>query len=128
MENPIAKFLRLKTGDDLIAQVVEMGLDEDYVYNLISPLKVLYMQTSKPGYIQIAMVPWVLPRICEDPEFTIDPSDVLLLSNASPTMNEYYWETISDEKNDIGLELASQQEEPSEEEMIEEMFTKRTYH
>jgi hypothetical protein len=131
----IAKFVRLKNGDDLITQVVETGLEDDYVYNLISPLKVLYMQTSRPGYIQVAMVPWVLPRICDAPEFTIDPDDVLLLSNASAQISEYYWETIGDDKNDIGVEMAEQEEpeppyEEATEEEIEDMIhdIKRTYH
>lgn len=130
MEYPLAKFVRLKNGDDLITQVVEVGLDEEYVYNLISPYKVLYMQTAKPGYIQIAMVPWVMPRICDSSEYTVDPDDVLILSNASQSMSEYYWETISDTKNSIGVELSSNQEEEEsfEEEMMEDFETKRTYH
>ena len=57
------KFLRLKNGDDIVCEVVEIGDDDIDNYLLINPYKVVYMPTGDRGYVQIAFMPWVFTQI-----------------------------------------------------------------
>ena len=92
---PIAKLVRLKNGDDIIAEVVEMG-EGDTISSLllINPLKALYVPSTSTGYLQIAFMPWVYPRICDQQEFNIKREEVLLYQDVTENMNEYYWESV----------------------------------
>lgn len=92
---PLAKFIRLKNGDDIIAEVVEMGENNEISsLLLINPLKAVYVPSSSGGYLQIAFMPWVYPRICSNQEFNINMSEVILCCDVSKYMNEYYWDSI----------------------------------
>jgi hypothetical protein len=92
---PNAKLVRLKNGDDIIAEVVEMGEGKKITsLILINPLKAVYAPSTTTGYIQIAFMPWVYPRICSEQTFTIDIDEVLICCDVSKTMNEYYWDSI----------------------------------
>ena len=96
-DNLIVKFLRLKTGEDVVSELVEMGENDKTYYQLINPVKVVYMPTEKPGYVQVAIMPWVFTRVCDIQEFTISANDVLLISDVSPFMYEYYLNTMEGE-------------------------------
>lgn len=128
--NPIVKFLRLKTGDDIISEVIETGENDKVYYLLINPVKVFYMPTTKPGYMQVAFTPWVFSKVCDVQEFTISADDVLLFSNASESMNDYYWNHMNAE----GSEEVSEEEPEPETEKFQEILeqlglqNKRTYH
>lgn len=87
------KFVRLQNGDDLICELVELSDDEGVLYMIHNPLKIVYMQ-SKTGTVQLGFMPWVFPRLCAGQEFTIDPDDVLIISDVSEKMNKYYWENL----------------------------------
>ena len=82
-DNPIAKFVRLQNGDDIIAEVVEMEDENGVVFALFNPLKVIYMPSETTGYLSIAFMPWVFPRICEQQEFIIHAEDVLLMNDVA---------------------------------------------
>jgi hypothetical protein len=130
-EYPMAKFIRLQNGDDIVSEVVEMEDENGIVYMLMNPLKVVYMQSPQNGYLSVSFIPWVFTKICEHQEFIIHADDVLLISNVSVKMNEYYWNNVQT----IDKPLEEQHEEviePSQEETIldsiEDSMTKRTYH
>ena len=119
-ENPIARFLRLKNGDDIISEVVEIQEDDEHFYMLINPLKAVYMPSST-GYLSIAFMPWVFPRICDKQEFTIDYDDVLLVTDVSGKMNDYYWDSIDTYINENKEEAKQKVDKESEEEYMEEI-------
>lgn len=128
--DPIVKFLRLKTGDDIIAEVIETGENDKVYYLLINPVKVYYMPTTKPGYMQVAFIPWVFSRVCDAQEFTISADDVLLFSNASEAMNEYYWKHMNEEEGEEVSEEETEPETQGVQEILEQLGlqNKRTYH
>ena len=92
-ENPIAKFIRLQNGDDIIAETVEIEDEDGILYMVYNPLKVMYMDVGS-GLLSVSFIPWVFPKICEHQEFTIHAQDVLLLSDVSAKMNDYYWNNL----------------------------------
>lgn len=96
-ENPIAKFIRLQNGDDIIAETVEIEDEDGILYMVYNPLKVMYMDVGS-GLLSVSFIPWVFPKICEHQEFTIHAQDVLLLSDVSSSMNDYYWKNLKPEK------------------------------
>ena len=95
MENQsIAKFIRLKNGDDIIAEAFETGESTGDYITVINPLKAMYVPATSTGYLQIAFMPWVYPRICDQQEFNIKREEVLLYQDVTENMNEYYWESV----------------------------------
>lgn len=92
-DNPIAKFIRLQNGDDIIAETVEIEDEDGILYMVYNPLKVMYMDVGS-GLLSVSFIPWVFPKICEHQEFTIHAQDVLLLSDVSAKMNDYYWNNL----------------------------------
>lgn len=135
-ELPNAIFLRLKNGDDIISDMVELEEDGEEHYLLLNPLKVVYMPSDDKGLLQIAFMPWVFPKICSNQEFTISKEDVIMLSMVSDGMNEYYWssvEQIEKRVNDsltLG-ETATDDEMEALDEIMDELNrldVKRTFH
>ena len=83
-------FLRLKNGEDLIAEVQDM----DKTYILMNPCKVLYLKGSKSGYLSISLMQWVFARICSDQTFEIDKSEVLFKTFPENTLTEHYCNSV----------------------------------
>lgn len=137
-EHPTAMFLRLQNGDDIVAEVVEVTDEEGLMYTVINPLKVLYLNNPGTSSMQIAFLPWVYPRICEQQVFNLNPEDVLLVSMVSEKMNEYYWENLGHYHTLFAKETEEPEEtveEPETEEIeaLQEVLEKmnklrRTYH
>lgn len=94
MTDSEVKFVRLKTGDDVIAEMVEIEDEHGIMYALYNPLRVDYVTTESSNYLSVMFSPWVYPRICEDQEFIIHAEDVLFTSNVTQKINDYYWENI----------------------------------
>lgn len=91
---PNAKLVRLQNGDDVISEVVEMEDENGVIYALFHPLKVVYVPSETTGYLTVAFMPWVFPRLCEQQEFIIHSQDILFMSDVTPKMNEYYWNNM----------------------------------
>ena len=91
---PVAKLVRMHNGDDVIAEVVEMEDENGVIYALFHPLKVVYVPSESTGYLTVAFMPWVFPRICEQQEFIIHSQDILFMAEVAPKMNEYYWNNM----------------------------------
>jgi len=123
MENQsIAKFIRLKTGDDIIAEAFETGDDTGDYITVINPLKAMYVPATATGYLQIAFMPWVYPRICDQQEFNIKREEVLLYQDVTDNMNEYYWESVDHYLAAKREKVEEIQEEKIDEEIMEELL------
>lgn len=94
MEESTVKFVRLTTGEDIIAEVMYFEDDKESYYILNNPLKVVYMTGSKPGILSISLMQWVFWRIANTQSFTIYPNDVLTVANTTDSMEEYYWNSV----------------------------------
>lgn len=133
-DQSIAKFIRLRNGDDLIAEAFETGDDTGDYITVINPLKAVYVPSTASGYLQIAFMPWVYPRICDQQEFNIKKEEVLLFQDVSEKMNEYYWESLEhylDTKREKVEEKVEEDNEIDEEtlkELLEEIKAGRSYH
>jgi len=123
MENQsIAKFIRLKTGDDIIAEAFETGDDTGDYITVINPLKAMYVPATATGYLQIAFMPWVYPRICDQQEFNIKREEVLLYQDVTDNMNEYYWESVDHYLAAKREKVEDIKEEKIDEEIMEELL------
>ena len=129
-DNPVAKFLRLQNGDDVVSQTVEYEDEHGIMYMLINPMKVMYGH-SHQGYLSVSFMPWIFPKMVEHQEFMLHADDVILMSDVSEKMNIYYWENVDQvfNTNEIPPKQDIQEtEEASLLETLQEMATKRTYH
>ena len=130
-DNPMAKFLRLHNGDDLIAEVVETEDDSGISYTVFHPLKVVYMPTES-GYLSVSFMPWIFPSISDQQEFVIHAEDVMLLTDVTDKMNKYYWESVTTymSKDEKDKEPPSSSEDEYEllKRAIEHLGLKRTFH
>lgn len=133
---PNAKLIRLQNGDDVIAEVVEMEDENGVIYALFHPLKVVYVPSESSGYLTIAFMPWVFPRLCEQQEFIIHSQDILFMADVTTKMNEYYWTNM-----DYYTKKATEEEKETQKseqenaferlkEALEEagLHTKKVYH
>ena len=136
-EEPEVKFIRLKNGDDVIAQVVEFSEnDEAVVFALIHPLKIVYIPSTKgAAYLQVAFMPWVFTRICDNQEFMIHAEDVITMNDASEKMTEYYWSNLDQLSPSVPEEeeFDEPEVEDTEEVDLEEILqaikeSRRTFH
>lgn len=130
-EKPIAKFLRLQNGDDVIAEVIETEDEHGISYTLFHPLKVVYMPSESAGYLSVAFMPWVFPRICDQQEFVINGEDILILVDVAEKMNIYYWDSVNSymQKTDV-VEKEENEEETQKlyKALMEQLGNKRTLH
>jgi hypothetical protein len=85
------KFMRLDNGEDIISEIV---IYDDMIL-LLHPLKLLYSSSSKPGYLSISLMQWVFTKITEDQTFEMPKSAVLLYSEPTDALKEYYWQTVN---------------------------------
>jgi hypothetical protein len=129
------QFIRLNNGDDVVAQVIEVGENDQINYILVNPLKVVYMPSQQgAAYLQVAFIPWVFTRICSEQEFIIHAEDIITMSNVSSYMEEYYWKNMDhfitkDEDVSTENEELETEEETSLEELLEAIkSSRRTFH
>lgn len=127
---PIAKFLRLQNGDDVIAETVEFEDEHGIMYMLINPLKVVYMQSQHEGYLSVSFMPWVFPRMVDHQEFMLHADDVLLISDVSEKMNIYYWDNLDTLTGKVPQEPepTQQTDEETLAEILDQLNNRRTYH
>lgn len=93
-QNPMVKFIRMNTGEDIIAEIVKCSEDNEDAYILVNPLKVLYTISETKG-VSIALMQWVFPRICDKQEFTIYSNDIITMCSPSKQMSIYYWNVLT---------------------------------
>jgi len=130
-ELPNAYFMKLKNGDDIICDMVELEEDGEEHYLVLYPLKVVYIPSDERGLMKIAFMPWIFPRICDKQEFTISKEDVIMLSMVSDDTNDYYWSSIETLEKDSKDNDATNEELEALDEIMDELNrldVKRTYH
>lgn len=134
-EKPLAKFLRLQNGDDVIAEVIETEDEHGVIYTLFHPLKLVYVPTETTGYVSIAFMPWVFPRICDEQTFNIHGEDVMFVSDVSEKMNIYYWDSVDSYLSTSSkiehmdeIEEAASEEQELYDEIMDKLGIKRTFH
>lgn len=93
-DEPQIRFVRMKTGDDLITEVIRIKQDEQEYYLFINPLKVLYLVGEAPGRLMMSLIEWVFPRITKEQQFQIYPDDVITIADASDDITDYYFEAL----------------------------------
>ena len=94
MEESTVKFVRLTTGEDIIAEVLYFEDDKVKYYVLNNPFKVVYMTGNKPGILSISLMQWVFWRITNTQSFTVYPNDVITVADTTDSMEEYYWSSV----------------------------------
>jgi len=98
ISQPSVLFFRLVTGEDLISLSQEIPKDEENnAYFLMkNPMKIVYMQNPlMPSKMAISLMQWVFGRICETQEFKVFETDIITISQPSPSLMEYYSEAVT---------------------------------
>jgi hypothetical protein len=127
---PNVMFIRLVTGEDLISEVSEYeevssskdSTDNQQYYILHNPMKVLYLQGVKSGFVSISLMQWVFGRVCQDQTFDLSVSDILTTGYPSEKMHNYYWNAValSVEKDDAYDNANNIMDDESDDELDEE--------
>jgi hypothetical protein len=89
-EKSVVKFMRLTSGEDIISEIIM----EDNFIVLINPLKILYTTSAKPGFLSISLMQWVFTKISLENIFEMPKSAVLLSSDPTDGLLDYYWQTV----------------------------------
>jgi hypothetical protein len=84
------RFLRLKTGEDLISEVRET----ENAYVLMNPCKVVYFKSSKTGFLSISLMQWIFSKICTEQVFEISKSEILTESLPDSSFIKHYRDSI----------------------------------
>jgi hypothetical protein len=123
-------FMRLNTGEDLVSEVTEVrdSSGKEHYYILNNPMKVLYLNGGKTGYMSVSLMQWVFHRICEDQTFNIYPDDVLTVAHPTDRMIDYYWNCVDEsyarrDENAKKTNYGSPEPEPEPEDVPEEEMT-----
>lgn len=87
---PDIRFLRLVTGEDIVSEVTET--DNEFI--LMHPMKVLYMTSTKPGYLSISLMQYVFSKISSEQIFNMPKIHVVMHSVPKDTLIEYYQDTV----------------------------------
>lgn len=86
------KFIRLVTGEDIVAEVT--GRD-GLVITISNPLKLVYMANPmKTSRLSITFMQWVFDKLVDQKTFELSLSNVLLMKDASSDVIEYYKSTV----------------------------------
>lgn len=92
MEETSIKFIRLITGEDLVADVTEVIDAHGPSYLVLSnPLKIVYMANpNNPSRVAISLMQWIFTKMSDEQEFKVMMKDVITTSHASETLIGYY--------------------------------------
>jgi hypothetical protein len=115
-QSPMIKFIRMNTGEDIIAELVKHNQEDEECYVLINPLKILYSVSQSQGGVSIALMQWIFPRICDKQEFPVYSNDIITMCSPSKQMETYYWNVLN-KFDDMGFVLA-----PSNRNAMEQMY------
>lgn len=92
------RFIRLNTGEDLIAQVNDVSNGRIFMSN---PLKVLYTPSLNTGYLSISLMQWIFTRISSKQDFDMDVSHIIVMVEPDKKLQEHYKESVSTFVNTI---------------------------
>jgi hypothetical protein len=90
------KFIRLTTGEDLVAEVTSYeDKNGNIEYKVTSPLKVLYTQGRVEGTISVVFIQWIFSNLCSNQDFVLKDKDVLTMIEPNLSMIDYYYESVA---------------------------------
>lgn len=95
------KFIRLVTGEDIVAEVSEIANGKMIINN---PLKIVYAPSLQTGFLSISLMQWVFTRISKNQTFDLDLHNILIMTEADEKLREHYIEslyTFDKEKKDL---------------------------
>jgi hypothetical protein len=120
------KILRLQSGEDIIASIIEDN--ESEMIMLDNPMHLIFKRTSQ-GTMMV-MLPWLPIELIKDNIATIYSSDILTMVDPKDALVEYYGNLINTEQlkqmrdNTIVDNLKEAFDDSDEEEENEETLTK----
>jgi hypothetical protein len=88
------KFIRLVTGEDLIANCFIN--DETRCVDIESPMKVVITRSTNSGKTILMMMPWLPLEIVSDEYATLKFEDILTIVQPKDSFLEYYKNTIEE--------------------------------
>ena len=88
------KIVRLQSGEDIIASIIED--DETEMVMLNNPMHLIFKRTSQ-GTMMI-MLPWLPIELIKDNMATIYSSDILTMVDPKDALVEYYGNMINTEQ------------------------------
>jgi hypothetical protein len=88
------KIVRLQSGEDIIASIIED--DESEMVMLNNPMHLIFKRTSQ-GTMMI-MLPWLPIELIKDNMATIYSSDILTMVDPKDALIEYYGNMINTEQ------------------------------
>jgi hypothetical protein len=88
------KIVRLQSGEDIIASIIED--DESEMVMLNNPMHLIFKRTSQ-GTMMV-MLPWLPIELIKDNTATIYTSDVLTIFEPKDALVEYYGNMINTEQ------------------------------
>jgi hypothetical protein len=88
------KIVRLQSGEDIIASIIED--DESEMVMLNNPMHLIFKRTSQ-GTMMV-MLPWLPIELIKDNMATIYSSDILTMIDPKDALVEYYGNMINTEQ------------------------------
>ena len=138
------KIVRLQSGEDIIASIIED--DESEMVMLNNPMHLIFKRTSQ-GTMMV-MLPWLPIELIKDNMATIYSSDILTMIDPKDALVEYYGnminteqlknmrddtlvnnlkEAMNDNEDDHGFDIEEENEETlTKEEAMEMVHRKRS--
>ena len=98
------EFFRLVTGEDIVSEY-ELS-DDGQFYRLFNPCKVVYLSSSKPGFLSISLMQWIFSKLCGEQTFDIPANQVLVKSVVNESMIDHYFQSVEYfGKNDLNKRI-----------------------
>jgi hypothetical protein len=88
------KIVRLQSGEDIIASIIED--DESDMVMLNNPMHLIFKRTSQGS--MMVMLPWLPIELIKDNTATIYSSDILTMVDPKDALIEYYGNMINTEQ------------------------------
>lgn len=96
--------LRMITGEDVISDTIHLNEAGNSRYLISNPLKIVYLPISKGSHLSISLMQWMFSRISTNQDFEIKDHNVLMATEPSDSLLEYYYKTV-----EYFLELRTEQ-------------------
>jgi hypothetical protein len=108
------KFIRLKSGEDLLTEAVELEAFnpdiKEHFWTLTNPLKIVYMTNPASGGMAVGLVNWVSTMFAPEQTFNIKDEDILVITSITNEMANNYYGTLDESR------------EPASKEEVQEML------
>lgn len=90
------RVIRLKNGDDIIAEVTTTEHSKGTSYELRNPMRIMYVMGKNGTSITIAMIDWIFRRIYDHETVVIKEENILAEVLPSKTLQDYYWNYLAE--------------------------------